>query len=244
MIVAKARGVLAGLPVAKLAFAALDPKVSFEALVAEGAAVEPGMEVARVRGRARAILSAERVALNFVQRMSGIATLTSKFVAKVEGTGARILDTRKTTPGLRFLEKYAVKKGGGENHRFGLFDMVLIKDNHVRAAGSLTEAVRRAREAETELSIEVEAQSLDELREALAARVDRVLVDNFSTPELKRALELVRAADPRPRVEASGGVNLDTVRGIAELGVDDISVGALTHSAPALDLSLEVTKLG
>jgi nicotinate-nucleotide pyrophosphorylase (carboxylating) len=243
VIVAKARGVLAGLPVAKLAFTALDPNAKFEALAAEGAAVGPGDEVARVRARARAILSAERVALNFVQRLSGVATLTAKYVEKVAGTGARILDTRKTTPGLRFLEKYAVKKGGGDNHRFGLFDLVLIKDNHVRAAGSLTEAVSRARDAKTELSIEVEVQSLDELREALALGVDRVLIDNFSTPELKRALELVRAAAKPPRVEVSGGVTLDTVRAIAELGVDDISVGALTHSAPALDLSLEVTSL-
>jgi nicotinate-nucleotide pyrophosphorylase (carboxylating) len=235
--------VLAGLPVARLAFLALDPAAEFQALVPEGAAVEPGMEVARVRGRARAILTAERVALNFVQRLSGVATLTARFVERVRGTGARILDTRKTTPGLRALEKYAVRKGGGENHRFGLFDLVLIKDNHIRAAGGLSEAVRRARAQRTELAIEVEAQSLEQVEEAMAARVDRVLLDNFAPAELARALAIVRAAERPPRVEVSGGVNLDTVRAIAELGVDDISVGALTHSAPALDLSLEVVAL-
>jgi nicotinate-nucleotide pyrophosphorylase (carboxylating) len=202
-----------------------------------------------VEGNLQALLTGERVALNFLQRLSGIATLTRQFVEKAAPYGVRIADTRKTTPTLRWLEKYAVRCGGGVNHRFSLSDGVLIKDNHIRAAGSLTEAVRRARQnAHHLLRLEVEAQSLEQVREALECGVDAILLDNFRPDELQEIVDIVRAwseqmGQPRPILEVSGGVTLETVEAIAKTGVDIISVGALTHSAPALDISMEITQV-
>jgi nicotinate-nucleotide pyrophosphorylase (carboxylating) len=241
---AKATGVVAGTGVARAVFAEVDPAVEVEVVAGDAAAVAPGEVVMRLAGPARAILTGERVALNFLQRLSGIATLTQRYVEAVAGTGARILDTRKTTPGLRALEKAAVRAGGGHNHRFGLFDMVMIKENHIAAAGGITSAVEAVRSSNDRgLGVEVEVTDRDELREALAAGVDRVLLDNMTAPELSAAVELVHAHDgPRPETEASGGVSLDTVRAIASTGVDFISVGALTHSAAALDLSLLIDR--
>jgi nicotinate-nucleotide pyrophosphorylase (carboxylating) len=236
-IIAKQLGVAAGLDVAEAVFQQVDRRVAFRARVAEGDRISPGQVLAEVGGPARAILSAERTALNFLGRMSGIATLTRRFVDAVKGTGVKILDTRKTAPGLRAVDKLAVERGGGKNHRLGLYDLVLIKDNHIEFAGSLAEAVRRARAMESELEIEVEARSLEEVEAALQAGVDRILLDNMSPATMREA---VRRARGRARLEASGNVNLDNVLEVAQTGVDDISIGALTHSAPVLDLSLEL----
>ena len=236
-LLVKEPGVVCGIRVAETAFRALDPEVRFEAFASDGDDVEPPAIVARMTGSERALLSAERVALNFLGRLSGIATLTRRYVEAVEGTGAAVLDTRKTTPGLRALEKYAVAAGGGRNHRFGLDDAVLIKDNHLRAAGSIAAAVTLVRAA-TDLSVEVECETLVQVGEALDAAVDAILLDNMSLDELRAAVALV---DGRARLEASGGVTLETIRAIAETGVEEISVGALTHSARSLDVSLELT---
>jgi nicotinate-nucleotide pyrophosphorylase (carboxylating) len=236
-IVVKQAGVVCGLRAVETAFRALDSDIGFEAFAQDGDAVEPPAIVARIAGSERAILTGERVALNFLGRLSGIATLTRRYVEAVEGTGAAVLDTRKTTPGLRALEKHAVACGGGRNHRFGLDDAVLVKDNHLRAAGSVATAVELVRGA-TDLPVEVECESLDQVREALDAGVDAILLDNMTLAELREAVALNAG---RARLEASGGVSLDTIRDIAETGVDEISVGALTHSAPALDVSLELT---
>jgi nicotinate-nucleotide pyrophosphorylase (carboxylating) len=236
-LLVKERGVVCGLGVAETAFRALDPEIRFEAFASDGDEVDAGAVVARVSGSDRAILTAERVALNFLGRLSGIATLTRRYVDAIDGTGARVLDTRKTTPGLRPLEKHAVAAGGGSNHRFGLDDAVLIKDNHLRAAGSIAAAVELVRAA-TDLSIEVECETIAQVEEALDAGVDAILLDNMSLDELRAAAALV---DGRARLEASGGVTLDTIRAIAETDVDEISVGALTHSARSLDVSLELT---
>ena len=233
-ITQKQPGVLYGLDVAELAFAELDTDARFERLAAEGEWREGG-PVLDVTGDAAALLTAERTALNFLQRLSGVATLTARYVAAVEGTGARVLDTRKTTPGLRALEKAAVAAGGGTNHRFGLFDAVLIKENHAAMAGGVGEAVRQAREAAPEVPLEVEARTLGEAEEALAAGAPRILLDNMTPGELRAVVERVAG---RAELEASGGITLATIRTRAETGVDFISVGALTHSAPALDLSL------
>jgi len=235
--VARQGGVVAGLACARLAVTALDPAARFEAVVADGASVAAGQILARVEANARALLAAERTALNLVCRLSGVATLTAAYVAETAGTAARIIDTRKTTPGLRALEKYAVRCGGGANHRFGLDDAILLKDNHVAACGGVGEAVRRARAAVGHMvKIEVEIDRLDQLDEALAEGPDIVMLDNFSQVDLAEA---VRRTDGRALLEASGGVNLETVRAIAETGVDLISVGALTHSAPILDIGLD-----
>jgi len=232
-------GVLAGIDAAALCFARLDPQVKFERMAPAGEWREPGL-VARVEGDARAILAAERVALNLLGRLSGIATLTARFVRAVAGTGVRILDTRKTTPGWRRLEREAVRLGGGHNHRFALDDAILIKENHVTLAGGVGEAVRRARAAApSDVWVEVECRTLAEVEDALAAGADRILLDNMGPDELRAAVRLVAG---RARLEASGGVTLDNVREIADTGVDDISVGALTHSAPALDVSLIVER--
>ena len=230
-------GRIAGLDCARLAFALLDPTARFEAVASEGADAAVGAPIARIEGDARAILSAERTALNLLGRLCGVATLTRAYVRAVEGTGARITDTRKTTPGLRALEKYAVRCGGGINHRFGLDDAILIKDNHVAACGGVAEALRRAREVAGHLTpIEVEVDSLAQLDEALAFAPDVVMLDNFSLADLRTAVAVTAG---RLRLEASGGVSLETVRAIAETGVDVISVGALTHSAPVLDIGLD-----
>jgi len=236
-LLVKESGVVCGLGVAGTAFRALAPEMRFEAFVSDGDVVDAPAVVARVTGSERALLTAERVALNFLGRLSGIATLTRRYVEAVEGTGAAVLDTRKTTPGLRALEKHAVVSGGGRNHRFGLDDAVLIKDNHLRAAGSLTGAVELVRGA-TSLPIEVECETLDQVGEALDLGVDAILLDNMTLDELRDAVALTNR---RARLEASGGVNLDTIRAVAETGVDEISVGAITHSAPSLDVSLELT---
>ena len=237
--VTRAPGVIAGLDCARLAFAALDPDARFETLLADGATASAGAVVARIEARARAVLGAERVALNLLCRLSGIATLTAAFVAETAGTRARIVDTRKTTPGLRALEKYAVRCGGGANHRFGLDDAILIKDNHVAACGGVGEAVRRARASVGHMvRIEVEIDRLGQLEEALAEGPDVVMLDNFNLDDLNAA---VRRTAGQARLEASGGVSLKTVRAIAETGVDFISVGALTHSAPILDIGLDAT---
>lgn len=239
-IFAKAEGVVAGLPVATAVAALVDPELRFTPKVEDGQTVTPGTVLAVVSGPGGALLAAERTMLNFLGRLSGIATLTRRFVEAVRGTRARILDTRKTTPGLRHLEKYAVRMGGGANHRLGLYDMALVKDNHIDAAGSLTEAVRRCREhLGPAFPLEVEVKTLDELEEALALEPPptRILLDNM---DLCTMAEAVRRTAGRVPLEASGNVCLDTVRAIAETGVDFISVGALTHSAPVLDLSLRL----
>jgi nicotinate-nucleotide pyrophosphorylase (carboxylating) len=233
----KEPGVVCGLDAAEAVFRALDADVRFEALVDEGAAVEGPSVVARVAGLERAILTGERTALNFLGRLSGIATLTRRYVEAVDGTGAAILDTRKTTPGLRVLEKHAVACGGGRNHRLTLDDGVLVKDNHLRAAGSIHAAVERLRDV-TPLPIEVECDTLDQVSQALDARADALLLDNMSLDMLVAAVSLAKG---RARLEASGGITLDNVRAVAETGVDEISIGALTHSAPSLDVSLELT---
>jgi len=245
-IVAKEGGTLAGMRVCVAAFQAVDPSLVVEPLAEDGAAVEPGAVVLRARGSAASILTAERTALNFLQRLSGVATQTRRYVRAVEGTGARVIDTRKTTPGMRLLEKDAVRAGGGANHRFGLHDMVLIKDNHIAAAGGITAAVRAVREHNVErLRVEVETTTPEEVEEALAAGVDRIMFDNMPTPLLARMVARVHAAGAgRPETEASGGITLDTIRAVAATGVDFISVGALTHSAPALDLSLRLRQGG
>jgi nicotinate-nucleotide pyrophosphorylase (carboxylating) len=235
-IVAKQDGVVAGLNVAKAVFFALDQRVNFVANMQDGTKATRGALLANVDGPARALLTGERTALNFLGRMSGIATLTRKFVDAVAGTDAVILDTRKTAPGLRSTDKLAVRFGGGQNHRTGLFDMVLIKDNHIDFAGSITQAVRRVRASETKLEIEVETRTLDDVREALALGVQRILLDNMSTATMREAVAI---CDGRAKLEASGNVTLDNVLEVAETGVDYISVGALTHSAAVFDVSLE-----
>ncbi len=233
----KESGVVSGLDAAEAVFLALDPDVRFEALVEDGTFVEHMTVVAVISGPLRAILTGERVALNFLGRLSGIATLTRSYVDAVAGTDVAILDTRKTTPGLRLLEKHAVASGGGRNHRFGLDDAVLVKDNHLAAAGSVRAAVERLR-ATTDLPIEVECDTRAQVSEALEAKVDAILLDNMPPNEL---IEAVALAQGRARLEASGGVTLANVRAIAETGVDEISIGALTHSARSLDVSLELT---
>ena len=240
VILAKEGGVLAGLWVAERVFALADPRTAFAPLVAEGARVAEGTEVARVRGPLRGILAGERLALNLLQRLSGIATLTRAYVEALAGTKAQILDTRKTTPGLRALEKYAVRVGGGRNHRYGLFDGILIKENHVRAAGGVGEAVRRAKaRAPHYLKVEVEVRDLAELEEALEAGADLILLDNFPLEALREA---VRRVGGRVPLEASGNMTLERAKAAAAAGVDYVSVGALTHSAKALDLSLLVVR--
>jgi nicotinate-nucleotide pyrophosphorylase (carboxylating) len=239
VIAARKSGTIAGMQLAKEAFKTLDPFAEFETIVADGGKVEAGGVIARVSGDARALLTAERTALNFLGHLSGIATLTARYVAAVEGTRARIIDTRKTTPGLRALQKFAVRCGGGVNHRFGLFDAVLIKDNHIIAAGGIGAALERARaHAGHMVKVEIEVTNLDEVDEALQLDPDALLLDNMPLSTLKAAVAEVAG---RVLTEASGGVNLDTVRAIAETGVDLISVGALTHSAPVLDIGLDFT---
>ena len=240
-IIAKQAGIIAGLPIAERVFQKVNPALAVQNRVEEGTKVEPSEEVVRISGPLGDILTAERTALNFLQRLSGIATLTAEFVKKVKGSKAKILDTRKTTPGFRILEKYAVRTGGGQNHRFGLYDMVLIKENHISTAGGIINAVQQIREqmaaGNLDLQIEIEVRSLTEVEQALNLKVDRLMLDNMSLDQIREAVELV---NDKVELEVSGGVNCGTVRAIAETGVDYISVGALTHSAPAFDLSLLV----
>ncbi|MCB9077702.1 MAG: carboxylating nicotinate-nucleotide diphosphorylase [Anaerolineaceae bacterium] len=234
--IAKQAGVIAGLKVAAQTFALIDQTVQFTPHVTDGNTVTPGQMIAEVQGPGRALLSGERVALNFLQRMSGIATLTRQFVAAVRDTPTTILDTRKTAPGLRLLDKWAVQLGGGRNHRFGLFDMALIKENHIAAAGSITEAVNKVRANDPQQRpIEVEVKNLVELAESLALNVDRVLLDNMSLEDMRRAVQLTAGRAP---LEASGNMSLERVAAVASVGVDFISIGMLTHSVQALDISL------
>jgi nicotinate-nucleotide pyrophosphorylase (carboxylating) len=231
----KAPGVLAGVGVARAVFERVDPELRWHGHAREGEWREGGL-IAELAGRAASILAAERVALNFLGRLSGVATTTARYVSAVEGTGARVLDTRKTTPGLRALEKEAVRAGGGVSHRAGLFDAILVKENHAALAGGVAEAARRALAgAPAGVVVEVECASLEEVSAALEAGVERLLLDNMPVDELRRAVEL---AGGRAELEASGGITLETIGAVAETGVDYISIGALTHSAPALDVSL------
>lgn len=239
-IIAKQAGVIAGLDVAAQVFFALDETIVFETNVSEGEYVGNGTIVAKLYGPARALLTAERTALNFLGRMSGIATLTRQFVDKVAGTSAKILDTRKTAPGLRLVDKLAVLRGGGKNHRQGLFDMILIKDNHIAAAGSLAQAVQCVRDSGANLEIEIEAANLQDVETAIGLGIQRILLDNMSS---KMMAEAVKLTAKRAQLEASGNVSLETVAGIAETGVDYISVGALTHSAKVFDVSLKFDEI-
>ena len=238
-MVAKSPGIIAGLPVVEAVLRQMDPDVRGTRIVVEGARVLAGDTIFTMQGRAQSLLTAERVALNFAQRLSGIATKTARFVELVAGTRARIVDTRKTTPGLRALEKYAVRVGGGYNHRYGLYDAILIKDNHIAASGGIALAVQNAfAYAPHTMTVTVECDTLAQVREALDAEADILLLDNMSLEQLRQAVELIGG---QAATEASGGVNEETVAAIAQTGVDIISVGALTHSAVALDISLDLT---
>jgi len=237
VLTAKGAGTIAGLDIVRRVFVRVDPEITCIFDIKDGDRVIPGQKIGIVRGPALGILKGERVALNFLQRMSGIATLSSEYVRRVAGTKARILDTRKTSPGSRVLDKMAVAAGGADNHRMGLWDMALIKDNHIDAAGSLTEAVKRVKKACPGVPVEVEARALDDVRELLDLGVDRIMLDNFTEENMKAAVNLVSG---RVKLEASGGINLDTVRKAAETGVDFISVGELTHSVKALDISMTI----
>ena len=238
VMLAKQDLVLAGLDVAREVFRHLDPDIQFTSFAKDGDRVNAGTELAKLSGNTRALLAGERVALNLLQHLSGIATLTSKYVERVHGLKAGILDTRKTLPGLRRLEKYAVRTGGGRNHRFGLHDGVLIKDNHIKASGGITKALQNARKnAHHLLKLEVETKNLEEVREALEARADIIMLDNMPVDMMREAVKVVAG---RALVEASGNVTLATVRAIAETGVDLISSGSLTHSAPAADISMKI----
>ena len=240
-IISKESGVVAGLTVARAAFHLLDQRVEFAASVADGDLCAAGGQIlAEIRGSARAILTGERTALNFLGRMSGIATRTRQFVGEIRGTNARILDTRKTAPNLRAADKLAVRLGGGENHRFGLYDMILIKDNHIDFAGSITAAVTCARASNSSLAIEVEARNLVDVAEAIDTGVAWIMLDNMTLDDMRQAVALNRG---RAKLEASGNVSLQNVRQIAGTGVDYISVGALTHSVQALDVSLQVVRM-
>jgi len=241
VIAAREAGTIAGVQLAEAAFKTLDPFTQFEVFVGDGSRIEAGGVIARVSGEARTLLTAERTALNFLGHLSGIATLTARYVAEVAGTRARIIDTRKTTPGMRALQKFAVRCGGGINHRFGLFDAVLIKDNHIVASGGIAAALERARARVGHMvKVEIEVTNLDELDDALQLDPDALLLDNMPLATLQAAVKEVAG---RIVTEASGGVNLGTVRAIAETGVDLISVGALTHSAPVLDIGLDFDPL-
>ncbi len=238
-VFAKEDLILAGMPFVKEVFAALDPDVREKTFFKEGTALKKGDVIAEISGRARSILAGERVSLNILQRMSGIATLTRTYVEKVSGLPVRIADTRKTAPGLRFMEKYGVRTGGGANHRCVLYDGILIKDNHIKVAGSVRKAIKCAKKAHHLMKIEVEVKNIKELNEALDAGADIVMLDNMSPEDMAKAAGLAKG---RVLLEASGNVTLDTVRSIAETGVDIISIGALTHSARAMDISMKITR--
>jgi nicotinate-nucleotide pyrophosphorylase (carboxylating) len=235
ILLVKENGIIAGLDVAREVFIKLDKKILFEKLVEDGSIVKKGQTIAKIKGNARAILTGERVALNLLQRMSGIATLTNQFV-RLSGN-VKILDTRKTIPNLRILEKYAVKIGGAKNHRFGLYDAILIKDNHIQIAGSVTEAIRRARKANKSSIIEVETTNIKEIQEALNEHADIILLDNMNIQEIKKAVKFI---NKRAKTEISGGVKLDKIKEISKTGADYASTGFITHSAKALDISLDV----
>ena len=235
--IAKDTFILAGIPFAQEVFHILHPSIEWTSFFTDGDKIVKGDVIAELSGKTRIILTGERVSLNILQRLSGIATLTSAYVERIRGLKARIVDTRKTVPGMRFMEKYAVRKGGGYNHRFGLFDGILIKNNHIKAVGSVSEAVKRAKAAHHPAKIEVEVESLRDLVQAVEAGADIVMLDNMSVSDMKEAVQIIQG---RLLLEASGGINLDNVREIAGTGVDIISVGALTHSAAAVDISLQL----
>ncbi|WP_339318147.1 carboxylating nicotinate-nucleotide diphosphorylase [Paenibacillus sp. FSL R10-2734] len=241
IIHAKEDGIICGIPIAELVFEIVDPTLSFTALVEEGQAVTKGTVIIEVEGSTHAILTGERLALNLMQRLSGVASRTASFVQVLDGLPTRLVDTRKTTPGHRMLEKYAVRIGGGFNHRFGLYDAVMIKDNHIKGAGGIRQAVGRARKnIPHTMSIEVETENLEQVEEALAAGADIIMLDNMSNEMMKQAVARIKAKAPHVKTEASGNVSLETVRGIAETGVDVISVGRLTYSFSSLDISLDL----
>lgn len=236
----KDEGVVAGLPVAHVVFQKLDSNLEWHPVVEEGSMVEPGAEILEMQGQARAVLTAERIALNVVQRISGIATITRKYVGAVKEYDTQILDTRKTVPGLRTLDKYAVAAGGGMNHRMGLFDLAMIKDNHIVAAGNIAKAVKSVRTNNSEIRIEVETKTLDQVKEALDAGADIIMLDNMNVGQMSEAVHLVGDS---AETEASGGITLETVTKVAETGVDFISVGALTHSVEAFDISQQLQEI-
>jgi nicotinate-nucleotide pyrophosphorylase (carboxylating) len=243
-LIIKEDGILAGVYIAKQVFEKVDPTLNFEILIEDGSAVKKGDIVFRVKGKSISILTAERLALNFMQRMSGIATFTHKMADRIEGLQTKILDTRKTTPLLRELEKYAVRIGGGENHRMGLYDMIMIKDNHIDFAGGISQAIdsttKYLKEKNKNLKTEIEVRDFDELQQVLDhGRIDRIMLDNFTPEDLKKAVEMIAG---KYETEASGGINMDTIRQYAESGVDYISVGALTHQIQSLDMSLMAIK--
>ncbi|OMD99440.1 nicotinate-nucleotide diphosphorylase (carboxylating) [Paenibacillus odorifer] len=241
IIHAKEDGIICGIPIAELVFEIVDPALSFTALVEEGQAVTKGTVIIEVEGSTHAILTGERLALNLMQRLSGVASRTASFVQVLEGLPTRLVDTRKTTPGHRMLEKYAVRIGGGYNHRFGLYDAVMIKDNHIKGAGGIRQAVGRARKnIPHTMSIEVETENLEQVEEALAAGADIIMLDNMSNNMMKQAVARIKSKAPHVKTEASGNVSLETLRGIAETGVDVISVGRLTYSFSSLDISLDL----
>lgn len=238
--ISKEKGIVAGLDIARKVFEQLDPQIKWNNLVEDGNKVNAGDRIASMQGTCRAILTAERIALNIVQRISGIATMTSKFVEAVEPYNAKILDTRKTVPGLRQLDKYAVKAGGGTNHRMGLFDLAMIKDNHIVAAGSIAKAVNKVRSKEPDIRIEVETTTIEEVKETLTSGADIIMLDNMSSDMMSDAVALI---DGRAKTEASGNITLKRVREVAKTGVDFISVGALTHSVQAFDISQQIQKI-
>ncbi len=242
-LLVKEEGILAGVDIARKVFEKFDPSLKMTVFIEDGAHVKPGDIAFVVEGPVRSLLQTERLMLNIMQRMSGIATVTAKYQEKLAGLDCKVLDTRKTTPGMRILEKDAVKIGGGHNHRIGLFDMILIKDNHVDFAGGITAAVTKAkeycREKGKDLKIEVEVRNTDEIKEALAMGIDRIMLDNFTPERTAEAVKLIRATAPGVEIESSGGITLDTLRSYGEAGVDFISVGALTHSVKGLDLSFK-----
>lgn len=239
----KEEGILAGVEIAKKVFEKFDPSLKMTVMIGDGAHVKPGDIAFVVEGMVRSLLQTERIMLNIMQRMSGIATQTAKYQQKLEGLKTKVLDTRKTTPGMRMLEKEAVKIGGGCNHRIGLFDMILIKDNHVDFAGGIKQAIEAAKkycaERGKDLKIEIEVRNTDEINQALEAGVDRIMLDNFSPERTREAVNLIRSVNPAVEIESSGGITLDTLREYGECGVDFISVGALTHSVKGLDMSFK-----
>ncbi len=242
VIIAKENFVVAGIPFVKEVFDILDPRVRFSVFINDGRRTTKGDVIAEVFGRTRSLLSGERVCLNIFQRLSGIASLTSMFVERVSGLKAKIVDTRKTSPGLRFMEKYAVRIGGGSNHRSGLFDGILIKDNHIEAVGGITKALRLAKEGHHLAKMEVEVENLHDLGEAIEGGADIVMLDNMTVDDMRKAVEMIRNSQKNIIIEASGNVTLNNVRDIAETGVDLISIGSLTHSAAASDISMKIVK--
>ncbi len=249
MIQAKEKGILAGIKIARRIFNKADHNLKFIPFKRDGDRIKPQDKIATIDGNIRSILKAERTALNFLQQLSGVATFTSTFVNKVKGTSVRILDTRKTIPGLRALQKYAVRLGGGQNHRMGLYDMILIKENHIKAAGGVAEAIKRAKSISEKMlvnrksEIEVETRTLKEVEKAAQMGVDMIMLDNMSLPQIKKAVKIIRSIDKKIKIEVSGNIDFSNVRQIAKTGIDFISVGALTHSAKALDFSLKVVAL-